>query len=227
MANTTNQQQATPTMEQSLNQSEAFFFKYKKAIIATVVALVVIVAGVVLYKTYVSGPKEIKASTAIAKGQELFMAGDYQKALNGDSANFKGFVKLADEYSSTDAGNLANLYAGLCSAKLNKWEDAAKYLENFDGADDQMISPAAEGALGNVYAHLNQLDKAVSHLKKAAEKADNNSLSPTFLIQAGEILESQGKNDEALKLYQTVKEKYFNSMAYQTIDGYIERVSAK
>ncbi len=227
MANTTNQQQATPTMEQSLNQSEAFFFKYKKAIIATVVALVVIVAGVVLYKTYVSGPKEIKASTAIAKGQEFFMAGDYQKALNGDSANFKGFVKLADEYSSTAAGNLANLYAGLCSAKLNKWEDAAKYLENFDGADDQMISPAAEGALGNVYAHLNQLDKAVSHLKKAAEKADNNSLSPTFLIQAGEILESQGKNDEALKLYQTVKEKYFNSMAYQTIDGYIERVSAK
>ena len=154
MANTTNQQQATPTMEQSLNQSEAFFFKYKKAIIATVVALVVIVAGVVLYKTYVSGPKEIKASTAIAKGQELFMAGDYQKALTGDSANFKGFVKLADEYSSTAAGNLANLYAGLCSAKLNKWEDAAKYLENFDGADDQMISPAAEGALGNVYAHL-------------------------------------------------------------------------
>ena len=65
------------------------------------------------------------------------------------------------------------------------------------------------------------------HLKKAAEKADNNSLSPTFLIQAGEILESQGKNDEALKMYQTVKEKYFNSMQYQTIDAYIERVSAK
>ena len=227
MANTTNQQQAPQTMEQSLNQSEAFFIKNKKAIIAAVVAIVVIIAGVVLYKTYVSGPNEVKASTAIAKGQEYFMTDNYEMALNGDSANFKGFAKLADEYSSTAAGNLANLYAGLCSAKLNKWEDAAKYLEKFDGADDQMISPAAEGALGNVYAHLNQLDKAVSHLKKAAEKADNNSLSPTFLSQAGEILESQGKNDEALKLYQTVKEKYFNSMAYQTIDGYIERVSAK
>ena len=227
MANTTNQQQAPQTMEQSLNQSEAFFIKNKKAIIAAVVAIVVIIAGVVLYKTYVSGPKEIKASTAIAKGQQLFMADNYQQALNGDSASFKGFAKLADEFSGTAAGNLANLYAGLCCAKLNKWEDAAKYIEKFDGADDQMISPAAEGALGNVYAHLNQLDKAVSHLKKAAEKADNNSLSPTFLIQAGEILESQGKNDEALKLYQQVKDKYFNSMAYQTIDGYIERVSAK
>ena len=102
-----------------------------------------------------------------------------------------------------------------------------KFLEAYDGADDAMISPAAEAALGNAYAHLKQLDKAVTHLKKAAEKADNNSLSPTFLIQAGEILESQGKNDEALKMYQTVKEKYFNSMQYQTIDAYIERVSAK
>ena len=90
-----------------------------------------------------------------------------------------------------------------------------------------MISPAATGAVGNVYAHLNQLDKAVSLLKKAADAADNNSLSPTFLIQAGEILESQGKKDEALKLYQTIKDKYFNSMAYQTIDAYIERASAK
>jgi tetratricopeptide (TPR) repeat protein len=227
MAKTTNQQQAAPTMEETLNQSEAFFLKYKKAIIGVVIALVVIIAGVVLYKTYVSGPKELKASTAIAKGQEYFAANNFEMALNGDSASFKGFAKLADEYSSTAAGNLANLYAGLCYAKLDKWEDAVKYLEKYDGADDQMISPAAEGALGNAYAHLNQLDNAVSHLKKAAEKADNNSLSPTFLIQAGEILESQGKNDEALKLYQTVKEKYFNSMASQTIDAYIERVSAK
>ena len=227
MAKTTNQQQAAPTMEETLNQSEAFFLKYKKAIIGVVIALVVIIAGIVLYKTYVSGPQEIKASTAIAKGQEYFAANNFEMALNGDSASFKGFAKLADEYSSTAAGNLANLYAGLCYAKLDKWEDAVKYLEKYDGADDQMISPAAEGALGNAYAHLNQLDNAVSHLKKAAEKADNNSLSPIFLIQAGEILESQGKNDEALKLYQTVKEKYFNSMASQTIDAYIERVSAK
>ena len=223
MANTKNQQ-AAPTIEQTLSKSEAFFLKYKKAIIAAVVAVIVIIAGVILYKTYVSGPNEVKASTAISKGQAYFEQGLFNEALNGDSTGFKGFAALANEYSSTKAGNLANLYAGLCNAQLGKWEDAVKFLEEYDGAKDQMISPAAEGALGNAYAHLNQLDKAVSHLKKAAEKADNNSLSPTFLIQAGEILESQGKKDEALKLYQEVKEKYFNSMQYQTIDEYIERV---
>ena len=70
MANTTNQQQAAPTMEQTLNQSEAFFLKYKKAIITVVVAIIVIIVGAVLYKTYIAEPNEQKASTAIAKGQD-------------------------------------------------------------------------------------------------------------------------------------------------------------
>jgi predicted negative regulator of RcsB-dependent stress response len=214
-------------MEQTMNQSEAFFLKYKKAIITVVVALIVIIVGAVLYKTYIAEPREQQASTAIAKGQQYFEMGLFKQALEGDSAGYKGFAKLADEYSTTAAGNLSNLYAGLCNAQLGKWEDAVKFLEAYDLSEDAMVSPAALGALGNAYAHLNQLDKAVETLKKAADKADNNSLSPTFLIQAGQILESQGKNDEALKLYQTVKEKYFNSMQYQTIDGYIERVSTK
>ena len=227
MANTSNQQQAAPTMEQTMNQSEAFFLKYKKAIITVVVALIVIIVGAVLYKTYIAEPREEQASTAIAKGQQYFEMGLFQQALEGDSTGYKGFAKLADEYSTTAAGNLANLYAGLCNAQLGKWEAAVKFLEAYDLSEDAMVSPAALGALGNAYAHLNQLDKAVTNLKKAAEMADNNSLSPTFLVQAGEILESQGKNDEALKLYQTVKEKYFNSMQSQTIDAYIERVSNK
>lgn len=226
MANV-NEQQGALNVEETLNKSEAFFLKYKKAIIYGVLAVIVVIAGVIVYKQYVSAPREDKASTALAKGQEYFQQDLYEKALNGDGAGYAGFVKVASDYSSTEAGNLANLYAGLCYAGLGKWNEAAKYLEEFDTKDDQMISPAAEGALGNAYAHLNQLDKAVSHLKNAAKNADNNSLSPTFLIQAGEILESQGKAAEALELYKQVKEKYVYSMQSQTIDKYIERASNK
>ena len=222
MAKQNNQKSAQTPVEETLSKHEAFFLKYQKQIIGAVVAFVVIVAGCILYHNYVSVPNTQKANTTLAKGQEYFANEQFDKALNGDSTGFVGFAKLASELGG-DAGNLANLYAGLCYAQLDKWQEAANYLEKFDGADDSMISPAAIGALGNVYAHLNQLDKAVTNLKKAAEKADNNSLSPTFLIQAGEILESQGKKADALKLYQQVKEKYFNSMQYQTIDAYIER----
>lgn len=214
-------------VSESLNKSEAFFEKYKKAIIYGVIAIIVIIAGVIVYNTYVAAPRQEKASTTLAKGQEYFDNEQFDKALNGDGATYPGFVAIANDYSSTDAGNLANLYAGLCYAQLGKWNEAANYLEKFDTKGDQMISPAATAALGNAYAHLNQLDKAVSLLTEAAKKADNNSLSPTFLIQAGEILESQGKKDEAIKLYQEIKEKYFNSMQYQTIDKYIERATTK
>ena len=207
---------AAPAEEQQISKTEAFFEKNKKAILIAVVAVIAIIVGVILFNNYYLEPRSQEASTELAKSQELFDQQQYDKAL-------VGFQKVASDYSSTDAGNLAQLYIGICQANLGKWQEAVNALESFSGKGDQMISPAAEGALGNAYANLKQLDKAVEHLKKAAKMADNNSLSPTFLIQAGEILESQGKKEEALKLYQEVKEKYFNSMQYQTIDQYIER----
>lgn len=218
----------------ALSQKEAVFMKHKKAISAAIVVVILIIAGVLSYETYISGPREQEASTALAKGQDYFANQQFELALKGDSTGYKGFLNIASDYSSTDAGNLANLYAGLCYANLDKWNDAVKYLEKYSAADDEMVSPAATAALGNAYAHVKQLDKAVEYLKKAASMADseaegnaNNSLSPTFLIQAGEILESQNKKDEALKIYQDIKKKYVNSPVYGEIDKYIERVSVK
>lgn len=46
---------------------------------------------------------------------------------------------------------------------------------NLSSEDDQTISPAAEAALGDAYAHLNQLDKAVDAFKKAASMADSKA----------------------------------------------------
>ena len=215
MANKIQQQAAA--QEQQATKAEAFFEKNKKLIVGAVVALIVIVAGAILLNNYYFVPRANEASTELAKSQELFNQQQFDKAL-------AGFQKVASDYSSTDAGNLAQLYIGICQANLGKWQEAVNALESFSGKGDQMISPAAEGALGNAYANLNQLDKAVEHLKNAAKMADNKSLSPTFLIQAGEILESQGKKYEALKLYQQVKENYQQSMQYQSIDKYIERV---
>jgi len=212
--------------EDALSKSEAFFLKNKKAIIGGVIAVVAIIALWIIIDMFVITPNRVKGQEALAKGQTLFANDQMAQALQGDSTGFEGFLKLADEVSGQNA-NLANLYNGLAYAQQGKWEEAVSYLEKFKDQGDLMISPAAEGALGNAYAHLNKLDEAVKHLKNAAKRADNNSLSPTFLIQAGEILESQGKKAEALELYQEVKDKYFNSMQYQNIDAYIERASNK
>lgn len=230
MANS-NKKEAAAAQEQSLNTQEEFFLKYRKQILIAVAAIVIAVCGYVTYTSFFAGPREEKASTALAKAQEAFGQGDYQKALNGDKAQ-EGFLAVADNYGGTDAANLAELYAGLCYANLGKWAEAVKYLDDFSSQGDAMISPAAMAALGNALAHTGDIDKAISTLKKAAAMADagseegvNNSLSPTFLVQAARLLESQGKKDEALAIYKDVKEKYINSVAAQDIDKYIERVN--
>lgn len=227
----TNQTQAAPTMEQTLNKQEAFFVQYKKPIIIAVIAVLVIIVGAIAYNTFYAGPREDKASTALAKAQEIFASQQYDKALNGDKT-MEGFLQVAKNYSGTDAANLANLYAGICYANLGKWQEAVNYLDDFSTQGDAIISPASQAALGNAYAHVNQIDKAISALKKAADMANsaseegvNNSIAPACLIQAARLLESQNKSDEALKIYQNIKEKYVNSPISQDIDKYIERVS--
>lgn len=221
------------TSLQSSNHDKqgAFVQKFQKQILIAVVAVIVIIVGCVLYNTVVAGPREENASTALAKAQEAFGQADYQKALNGDKTQ-EGFIAVTENYGGTDAANLAKLYAGLCYANMGKWQEAVKYLDGFSAQDDAIISPAATAALGNAYAHTGDIDKAISTLKKAAKMADsesedgvNNSIAPTFLIQAARLLESQNKNAEALEIYKEIKAKYVNSSAAQDIDKYIERAS--
>ncbi len=209
-------------VEDALTQSEAFLIKYKKAIIAGVLAVIIIVAGTIMYKHLYAEPREEKAQAALFKGQQLFEQDAFEQALNGDSIGYIGFIKVIDQFGGTKAANLAKAYAGICYQSLGNYDQALKFLTDFDG-DDQMVAPAILGATGNCYAQLGQLDKASSTLLKAADKADNNTLSPIFLLQAGEILVKQGKYDDAVKAYTTIKDKYFQSYQAMDIDKYIEQ----
>ncbi len=223
MAEQKNKQDAV-NVEDALSQSEAFIVKNKKMIIGVIVAIIVIIAGVVIYKNFISEPRERKASEALYRGEQYFDAEQYDLALNGDSLGYKGFIKIADEFSGTDAANLAHAYAGISYAHIGKYKEAVESLNNFSG-DDLVIAPAVTGTLGNCYAQLGDLEKAASTLVKAAEMADAHSMSPVYLIQAGVIYEKLGKKEDAVKVYTTVKDKYFNSYQAMDIDKYIERAS--
>lgn len=230
MATKNNQQQTL--VEESLSKMEAFVLKYKKIICISVVAIIAVVAGAIIVNNFYLEPRQAEASTAIAKGQDLFAQQQYDKALNGDGAGYIGFLKVIDQYGCTDAANLAKLYAGLCYANLGKWQEAANLLDSYSAGDDAMVSPAAEAALGNAYANLNKIDDAISCLKKAAKMADskvesghNLSIAPQFLLQAAQLLESQGKTADALEIYQNIKKDYVGSAVSRDIDKYIERAS--
>lgn len=223
---TDNKKRSDVTMEQGLKKSNSFVEKNKKALLGAIIAVLVIIGGYFVYKYLYIQPREEKAEAAIFKGEEYFGMGSFNEALNGDNKGYKGFLKIADQYSGTKTANLANAYAGLCYAQMGKDQEAIQYLDKFD-SKDAMVQPAILGTMGSCYINLNNLDKGTELLVKAAEKADNNSLSPIYLMQAGLTYEKQGKFSEAAKVYNRIKDKYFSSYQAMDIDKYIERATAE
>lgn len=208
----------------AVSRTEEFFENNKKAFIIAVVALIVVIAGIALIKTKVIEPREVRVAEYMYPGENYFMAGEYQKALEGDEYDYMGFTEIADNYGGTKAGKLASAYAGICLAQLDSCDLAIKYLKKFNGKD-KMVAPAALGALADCYASTDQLPQAAATFLKAAKKADNNVLSPYYLLQAGLIYEALEKPAEALKLYKEIKAKYPSSQEGSSIDQYIVRVT--
>lgn len=213
-------------VEDALTQSEAFIIKNKKPIIGAIIAVVVIIAGIFCYSNFYKAPREKNAQAALFKGEQYFENSQYDMVLNGDSIGFNGLIKMADQYSGTKAANLANAYIGLSYAHQGQYQDAISYLDKFSGKD-QMIGPAVKGALGNCYVQTGDIDKGISLLQAAAKEADNNTVSPVCLLQAGQLLMNQGRYSEAETAFQTIKDKYFNSYQALDIDRYIAEAQQK
>ena len=77
------------------------------------------------------------------------------------------FLDIADEYSSTKAGNLANYYAGVCYLQLGQFENAIEYLDEFN-SNDEVLSVVAKGAIGDAFLELNQPEEALEYYTAAA-----------------------------------------------------------
>lgn len=198
----------------------------KKKIISIIAGVVIVVGGYLGYTYGYQQPREEKAQTLCTDGLQYIQNSDFETALNGEGT-FPGYIKIADEYSGTDGANLANLYAGVCFAQQNKYQEAIPYLKAYTPGDDQSVSAMALFTLAQCYAGVNDVDQAITTFQKAAEQADNSALSPMCLIEAGKLLESQNKNAEALAIYETIKRDYPTSTLVvgspAEIEKYIER----
>ena len=184
-----------------------------------VCGIAVVVMGIIAINRYILKPKALEASNENAKAVVYFMAGDFDKALNGDEAECIGFEAIADQYSHYQQGELAALYAGICYFEKGDYENAAKYLKKFS-AEDLNIDPAASQLLGDAYVELAEYGKAASAFEAAA-KSGNDMIAPMSLKKAGIVYLHEGQNSKALKAFKAIKENYPSSAEAQDIDKYI------
>jgi tetratricopeptide (TPR) repeat protein len=212
------------TLDETASKTEDFVAKNQRIIIGFVGAIALMTVGYLAYQKFVAAPKEEEAANEMFIAQQNFqkategVASDslYKLSLNGSEGKF-GFIKIADEYSGTDAGNLANYYAGIAYLNTGKYTEAIDYLGKFK-SEDLVLSAMAKGAIGDAYSQKNQPKEALENYVKAAEANKNDFTTPRFLLKAGKTALALGNKEEALKYFTDIKDNFESSPEAATID---------
>lgn len=202
-----------------------FFERYQKYILGGLAGLVVIVGGYLIYRYVIVEPKQKEAIEQMFQAQLQFEKDSFDLALNNPGGGYSGFLDIIDQYGATPAGNTARLYAGLSYLNLGNFDEAVNYLSDFDPTDD-ITSAMKLGALGDAYAELNQMDKALSHYNKAASAGDNSLTTPYYLLKVGQLSEKEGNVAEARKAYEKIRSEYPQTEEGQEIEKYLARLDA-
>ena len=211
-------------LEVTASNSEKFVEENKNIIIGAVLAIVLVIGGYMAYNDYYLAPLQKEATNELFNAKQYFEKGTYETALKGDG-QYLGLLDIANDYSMTKSGNLANYYAGLSYLKLGKYDEAINYLEKFS-SDDKMVGAIAKGAIGDAFVGLTQLDDALDYYQKAANSSNNDFTSPLYLFKAGNTAMELKDYSKAQDLFERIKNDFSKSAEAESIDKFIERAKA-
>jgi len=211
-------------VESALTKTEQFLENNQKLIGIIIGAIVVVSVGYLSLNKFYLEPRSKDAQDQMFNAQNYFEKDSFNLALNGDGTN-PGFLDIIDDFGSTDAGNLAKYYAGVSYLQMGQFDNAITYLKKFS-TNDLLLGPVAIGAQGDAQLELGKTEKAIDLYTEAYKMNDNELTTPIYMLKAGELLESSNKKDEALKLYETIKQKFPESNEGRSIDKYIARAKS-
>jgi tetratricopeptide (TPR) repeat protein len=218
-----------------IQRARGFWLNYSKPLMYIGSAVIVILAGWLIYKYVFKIPKEEKANDAVFVTQKYFS--DFSnapsdsvkialaaKCLNGDGKN-DGALRIINKYSGTAAANLCEYYAGACYLHLHQYAKAIKFLKDFNAGGATQIKSRAYGMIGDANAELNKNDDALDYYKKAANVDDKDEFtSSEFLFRAALFAQSTGKTKDAVELFKKIKEEYPLSEKASEVDRYLAKL---
>lgn len=220
------------TLDETASKTEEWVAKNQKYIFVIVGLAAVLVLGYLGYKEFIIKPKQQNALNDMYQAKKYFnqaVTGAekdslYTLALNGGEGKF-GMLDIIDEYSGTDAANLANYYAGMAYLNLKDYKNAVTYLSDFSSTDET-LAPIAKGGIGDAFIQLDQPEDALGYYEEAADMRKNDFTTPLYLYKAGTTALATGNYDKALTHFKRIKDEYPNSTEAANIDIFIGRAEA-
>lgn len=210
-------------IENALGKTEKFFQDNTKTLLIVLAIVVVLVGGYFGYVHFISNPRAEKAAESMFVAEQLFAAGDFETALNGDGDN-AGFLEVVDNYGSTRPGRLAAHYAGICYIKTGDNDSALEYLAKYKpakGAPAAIVNAQNFGLRGDIYVQNGNYTEAAKLYAKAVEAGNNVLTTPYFLKKSAEVYEQLGDYDKAIDACRRIKNEFQASMEARDIDKYI------
>jgi tetratricopeptide (TPR) repeat protein len=210
--------------QEVVDKAIGFWEKNSKKIITVSVAVIVIVGGYLGYKNLIQLPKEQKANEELFAAENNFRKDSFNLALNG-SGSTPGFLKVISKYSGTKAANLAHYYAGASYLQMGEFQKAVDQLSDFSAQGAKQVEAKAEGLLGDAYAELKKNDDAIAHYKNAGTIfEEDQAISSEYLFRGAMLSEMSGKTEQAIELYQILKDKYPRTDKGFIVDKYLARL---
>ncbi len=199
-------------IQEKLEGIEHWVEKNPKLLIGVVGVIVLAVGGFFGYRYWV-GNQDAQAQKEMFQAVRYFEADSLNLALNGDGNNL-GFLQIVEDYSLTEAGNLANFYAGAIYLKQGKFPLAIFHLEDYK-ANDLLVQARAFSLIGDAYMEQKSYEDAAKYYEKAAGYKPNKEFTPVYLMKAGLAYEKLNNTDRAKAAYQTIIDKYWESSELQ------------
>jgi tetratricopeptide (TPR) repeat protein len=206
-----------------VEKTEDFVTKYQKPLLLVVSAVVLAVLIYFGYKKLYSEPHNDEALAQMYMAEQQFQIDSFRLALNGEQGSYYGFLQVINDFGSTDAGNLAQYYAGICQLQLGSFDEAIKHLKEYSSSDE-IIQAKAYAAIGDAYVELNSYNEAASYFMKAASYKDN-TYAAAYLMKAAMVYEQLNRFADAAKAYERIRTDYPNTMEAQEAEKEIVRAN--
>lgn len=182
--------------------------------IPSVVALVLIVAGIAVYNqrseaadialgkalTISSSPLRQAGMPEDIAAKSFASSADRAKAAN------QQFVETADRYGWLTAGKNALYFAGITYMEMGQTADAEQDLKKTAKSSDGNLASLGKLALAGLYRQTNRNPEAIDLYKELIAKPTNTVPAATAQLQLAALYETI-KPEEAKKIYAELKDK--------------------